>query len=176
VPSQERYRCDVCFAGDWSEPRERALAPLASRFNVRIFGPWSRKLAPRSELRASLTDGFFSPAQMAAMFSSASIVLNIHRWFGEFDNGLNPRLFEAAGCGAYQLVDAKREIPGLFEVPREMVCYSSIDDIPALVEAALADRAARGAVAEAAHSRAHREHTYRARMQSLLDIVGRAGT
>jgi spore maturation protein CgeB len=174
-PPEERYRSDVCFAGDWSALRERMMEALVGRFRVRIFGPWSKKLAPGSALRPSLVDGFFSPDEMAAMFSSAAVVLNLHTWFGEHDHGLNPRLFEAAGCGAYQLVDWKREIPELFDVPGEIVCYRALDEIPALVEAALADPARTRAIAENAQRRAHRDHTYRVRMQALLDTVGRAG-
>ncbi len=174
-PPEERYRSEVCFAGDWSALRERMVEALVGRFRVRIFGPWSEKLAPGSALRASLVDGFFSPDEMAVMFSSAAVVLNLHTWFGEHDHGLNPRLFEAAGCGAYQLVDWKREIPQLFEVPAEIACYRALDEIPALVEAALADPARARAAAVSAQRRAHRDHTYRARMQTLLATVGRAG-
>jgi len=174
-PPEERYRCDVCFAGDWSALRERMMEALVDRFRVRIFGPWSKKLARGSPLRPVLVDGFFSPDEMAAMFSSAAVVLNLHTWFGEHDHGLNPRLFEAAGCGAYQLVDWKREIPQLFEVTQEVACYRALDEIPAHVERALADPARARAIAEGAQRRAYRDHTYRVRMETLLGIVGRAG-
>lgn len=175
VPAAEPYRCEVCFAGDWSPLREQVMEGLAGRFEVRIFGPWSKKLKADSPLRPKLVNGFFSPDEMAAMFSSAQVVLNVHTWFGEFDHGLNPRLFEAAGCGSYQLVDWKREIPQLFDVPAEVVCYRVLDEIPELVAAALADPAAARAKGAAAQRRAYRDHTYRARMASMLDTVGREG-
>lgn len=175
VPAFEPYRCEVCFAGDWSPLRERVMEGLAARFETRIFGPWSKKLAPDSPLRAKLVNGFFSPEEMATMFASAQVVLNVHTWFGEFDHGLNPRLFEAAGCGSYQLVDWKQEIPQLFEVPAEVVCYRDLAEIPERVAAALADPAVVRATGAAAQRRAYRDHTYRARMATLLDIVGRAG-
>jgi spore maturation protein CgeB len=174
-PPEERYRCDVCFAGDWSALRERMMEALVGRFRVRIFGPWSKKLASGSPLRAALSGGFFSPEEMAAMYSSASVVLNLHTWYGEHDHGVNPRLFEAAGCAAYQLVDWKREIPELFDVPGEIACYRALDEIPSLVEAALADPVRTRAAADASQRRAYREHTYRVRMETLLGIVGRAG-
>ncbi len=49
---EERYRCDVCFAGDWSARRESMMEALVGRFRVRIFGPWSEKLG-RLEARDS---------------------------------------------------------------------------------------------------------------------------
>lgn len=175
VEPQERYRCDVCFAGDWSPLREQLMERLAGDFDLRIFGPWGSKLKRGSPLRSRLTDGFFSPDEMAAMFSSTRVVLNIHTWFGRFDHGLNPRLFEAAGCAAYQVVDWKQEIASLFECPREIACYHTLEEIPALIRAALADPGAVRQSATAAQRRAYREHTYRNRMASLLEQVGRAG-
>ncbi len=175
VPPCEAYRCDVCFAGDWSPLRERVMEDLARRFDVRVFGPWSKKLDPGSPLRAKLVNGFFSPEEMATMFASARVVLNLHTWFGDFDHGVNPRLFEAAGCGSYQLVDWKQEIPRLFNVPAEMVCYRDAGEIPERVAAALASPDAARATGAAAQRRAYRDHTYRARMATLLETVGHAG-
>jgi spore maturation protein CgeB len=175
VPAAEPYRCEVCFAGDWSPLRELVMEGLAARFEARVFGPWQRKLKPDSPLRAKLVNGFFSPEEMATMFASAQVVLNVHTWFGEFDHGLNPRLFEAAGCASYQLVDWKREIPQLFEVPAQIVCYRTLDEIPELVAAALAAPTATRETGLAAQRRAYQDHTYRARMQTLLDTVGRSG-
>jgi len=175
VPASDAYRCEVCFAGDWSPLRERVMEELAGRFEIKIFGPWAKKLKAVSPLRARLVDGFFSPDAMASMFSSAEVVLNVHTWFGEFDHGLNPRLFEAAGCGSYQLVDWKQEIPELFDVPAEIVCYRTLEEIPERIAAALANPAAARETGAAAQRRAYRDHTYRARMASLLETVGRAG-
>jgi spore maturation protein CgeB len=175
VPPAEAYRCEVCFAGDWSPLRERTMAGLAARFETRVLGPWSKKLKPDSPLRANLVNGFFSPEEMATMFASAQVVLNLHTSYGDFDHGVNPRLFEAAGCGSYQLVDWKQEIPQLFDVPAEMVCYRDLGEIAEQVAAALASPDAARATGAAAQRRAYRDHTYRARMATLLEIVGRAG-
>ncbi|HKQ30063.1 MAG TPA: glycosyltransferase [Burkholderiales bacterium] len=175
VPLQERYRCDVCFAGDWSPLREQLMERLVGRFDLKIFGPWGSKMKPDSQLRAHLVDGFFSPADMAAMFSSARVVVNIHTWFGKFDHGLNPRLFEAAGCASFQVVDWKQEIPKLFDCPSEMACYRSLDEVPELIAGALSAPDATRATAAATQRRAYRDHTYKNRMQTLIDLVGKAG-
>ena len=173
VPPRQEYACDVCFAGDWSPLREQIMTRMIEHFDVKIFGPWKKKLPPQSPLHAHLIDGFFSPDEMACMFSSAKVVLNIHTWCGNYDHGVNPRLFEAAGCGAFQVVDWKREIPELFDCDKEVKCYRTPEELIALVRQALADDAARLSAAQAAHARAYREHTYRHRMESLLQIVGR---
>ena len=103
--------CDVSFAGDWSAMREQMVGALLTHgVDVRIFGPWRRKLAAGSPLRARLEHGFFTPQRMAEIFAACKATLNIHTWRGRFDYGLNPRVFEAAACGAPQLVDWKREL------------------------------------------------------------------
>lgn len=174
VPAKAEYQCDVCFAGDWSPLREKVLTNLAEQFDLRLFGPWKKKLAPGSRLHACLTDGFFTPDEMAQMFSSARVVLNIHTWHGTHDHGVNPRLFEAAGCGAFQVVDWKQEIPALFDCDTEVKCYRATDEIPALIASALAAPESCRTVAQAAQRRAYGEHTYQHRMQQLLETAGKS--
>jgi spore maturation protein CgeB len=168
------YACELCFAGDWSPLREQVVARLAQRFEVRVFGPWGRKLAPDSPLRRVLRDGFFSPDEMAAMFASAAVVLNLHAWQGRFDHGVNPRLFEAAACGAFQVVDDKREIASLFTPGAELAVVPGPDDLAGAVADALADPQGRARAGQAALQRALAQHTYRHRMASLISAMGAA--
>lgn len=169
------YACDVCFAGDWSPLREELMLSLCGKVDLKVFGPWAKKLAPDSPLHACLHDGFFSPTQMAQMFSNAAVVLNIHTWYREHAHGLNPRLFEASGCGAFQLVDWKQEIPQMFAEGTEIQTYRDITDVAALVADSLKDKARLRSIGEAARQRALAEHTYAHRMSELVATVGRAG-
>ena len=171
VAARPEYACDVCFAGDWSPLRERIIEKLVDHFDVKIFGPWRKKISPESRLHQHLKDGFFTPEEMAGMFCSAKVVLNIHTWYGNFDHGVNPRLFEAAGCGAFQVVDWKQEIPLLFDGETEIRCYRNEDELIEVIRQAIADDGLRRRVAHAAHLRAHRDHTYQNRMATLLKLV-----
>lgn len=176
VPALPEYRCEICFAGDWSPLREELMLNLHDVFDLRIFGPWGKKLAGDSPLRRHLSEGFFTPQAMTAMFNSADIVLNLHTWYGKFDHGVNPRLFEASGCGAVQLVDHKLEIPELFAENSEILLYHNLDEVSAVASAILSlPSTQRRAIGQAAQKRALAEHTYRHRMVSLLDTIGRAG-
>lgn len=172
VPPRPEWRSEVCFAGDWSPLREQVMERLAARFHVRIFGPWKRKLRPDSLLHGVLHHGFFRPDEMAAMFSSADVVLNVHTWYGKYDHGVNPRLFEAATCGAFQFVDWKEEIPRLFCCETEMRCYRTIDALSEQIADALTSAEKRQAIGAAARARALAEHTYHHRMHSLLNSLG----
>ena len=169
-----QYRCEVCFAGDWSPLRQTWCEHLAQHFDLRVFGPWGNKLNSDSPLRHCLHDGFFTPDAMAQMFASADVVFNLHSWYGQWDYGTNPRLFEAAGCGTCQVVDWKLDIPELFNEETEIVTYRNKDDVIGKIKALLCDDERRHQLAHNAQYRAYTEHTYTARMRSLLAKVGYA--
>lgn len=171
MESIPEYRCEVCFAGDWSPLRQAWCEKLAQHFDLRVFGPWKKKLPKSSPLWSRIQDGFFSPEEMSRMFASADIVFNLHSWYGKWDHGTNPRLFEAAGCGACQVVDWKREIPTLFDCTTEITCYRDMNDLVTLVKETLADPVALRESGIAAQRRAYGEHTYRHRMGFLLETI-----
>ena len=172
LPAREAL-CEISFAGDWSAMREQMIGALVARgVDVRIFGPWRRKLDRRSPLRPRLQHGFFTPQRMAEIFAACKATLNIHTWRGRFDYGLNPRVFEAAACGAPQLVDWKRELDELFDAKERaaMLVYRSDEE---LLEKA---RSLGGELREkalAASSSIRERHSYLARMRDLLGICGR---
>lgn len=174
-PVEKQYASDLCFAGDWSPLREKFLTRLAQQFQVKIFGPWKKKLNKNSLLHPYVVDGLFTPDAMARMFSAAKVVFNLHTWFETHDHGVNPRLLEAAGCGAFQVVDWKQEIPLLFTEGEEICCFRTMDELLELTQYALSSEAMRRSVAQAAMQRVLRDHTYRVRMAQALAQMGFAG-
>lgn len=173
VEAAPEYRCEVCFAGDWSPLRQHWCETLAEHFDVRVFGPWRRKLTADSPLQNRVHDGFFTPDDMARFFASADVVFNLHSWHGKWDHGTNPRLFEAAGCGACQAVDWKRDIPALFDCETEFATYLNMDDVIPTLRELLDAPERRRLLSGNAQRRAYAEHTYEARMKTLLETVGR---
>lgn len=171
VPPVPAMECEVCFAGDWSPGRADAMLGLVGKFGLKVFGPWGKHLPADSPLRPVLTDGFFTPEEMAQMFASAKVVLNLHSWYGKYSTGTNPRLFEAAGCRSFQLVDWKQDIGRLFDLKSEVGTFQTLADLPEALRAALADDAGRAQMAGAAQVRAYGEHTYVHRMQQLLAVM-----
>ena len=166
--------CDISFAGDWSAMREQIVAGLAEQgIDIRIFGPWRRKLAGNSALRARLEHGFFTPQRMAEIFAACNATLNIHTWRGRFDYGLNPRVFEAAACGVPQLVDHKRELDELFDARERasMLVYRNDEEL--LQQCRRKDLAGLRSEAVAASASIRERHSYLARVRELLSVCGR---
>ena len=169
--------CDISFAGDWSAMREQLVdALLRAGLDVRVFGPWRRKLAKDSPVHARLEHGFFSPQRMAEIFAACKATLNIHTWRGRFDHGLNPRVFEAAACGVPQLVDYKKELDEIFDPAQRagMLIYRDDDELLRLARKATEDAVELRGRALAASASFQRDHSYRARITELLRVVGGA--
>jgi spore maturation protein CgeB len=167
--------CAVSFAGDWSPLRERLVERLAGEgVDLRVYGPWRRKLGPDSPLRAKLEHGFFSPERMVQIFAGCDATLNVHTWRERFDFGLNPRVFEAGACGTPQLVDHKRELDELFTPTQRaaMLIYRTDDELASLARSLPARVAELRAAALAAAPSFQREHSYGARVAELLRVVG----
>ena len=165
-------RSALSFAGDWSPLRERLAGRLiAEGVDLRVYGPWRRKLPAKSPVLPRLEHGFFTPERMVEIFASCRATLNIHTWRDRFDFGLNPRVFEAGACGTPQLVDHKRELDEIFtpEQRAGMLIYRSDDELVALARSIPAE--VKSAALAAAPS-FQREHSYRARCAEILRVVG----
>ncbi|SES99511.1 CgeB family protein [Hymenobacter actinosclerus] len=164
---------DIVFAGDWHPVRERVLLELARHHRLTIIGPWQRNLAKNSPLREHfLRFGYFTPAEMALLFNQARIVLNVHQWYQRWPYGINPRLFEASGCRAFQLSDNKTEIADLYVPSEEIGLYEDAAELPELCAHYLANPAERNRIAANAYARTMRDHTYVHRMTHMLQVCG----
>ncbi|MGV3540946.1 MAG: CgeB family protein [Rufibacter sp.] len=170
--NEKKY--DIVFAGDWHPVREKLISQLIPHFQIALAGPWKRKIAKESPLRPHFVNmGYFTPAEMSAFFSQARIVLNLHTWYGRWSYGVNPRLFEANGCQAFQICDRKDDIKDLYEPGKEIILYDRIEEIPDLFNHYLQQPALRDSIAAQGYARTLKDHTYVHRMQELLEIISR---
>ncbi len=170
MPGAEK-KYDILFAGDWHPIREKVITGLVKKHNIALIGPWKRKIAKDSPLHPFfIRQGYFTPAEMSEMFNQAKIVFNLHTWYVRWSYGVNPRLFEASGCGAFQISDNKLELKDLYTPGKEVITYENIEEISPLFDQYLASAARREEIGNAAAKRSLEEHTYVHRMQQLLDV------
>lgn len=165
---QGMYACDLTTAGNMYYYRARMLDAFKD-YDLKIWG----KHYPRwmsSPLRSQYSDVYVGEIEKAKAFNAAKIVLNAMH-FGEI-NGVNCRLFEAAGCGAFQVTDWKPALPGLFEPEREVVTFHTRKELKEKVDHYLAHPEERREIANRAYKRAHRHHTYDVRLGKMFEILG----
>jgi spore maturation protein CgeB len=170
VDEQAHYGSAVSFAGTPYLNRLGVFPSLVD-FDLRIWGPgWER-----SALASRVPEGGerFSTDEMVKIFCATQVNLNLHS--ASHVTGLdpepdyvNPRTFELAACGAFQLVDARAPLPALFSA-EEVVSFSSVAQLREQVGYYLANKDERLAIAALSRRRALREHTYRHRIASVLE-------
>lgn len=163
------WESEACFAGDWGPVRQGILSSLAQKVNIRIWGPWNRRLHRKDRLRRCVVDGYFTAEDMARIFSSTKAAINLHSWFGYYPYGLNPRVFESPACGVLQICDAKEELTHHFLEDEEIVVYRTGLELESKLRNLLKDDTLRRKIADAGRTRVLKDHSYEMRICQMLD-------
>lgn len=111
------------------------------------------------------------------IFNATSVNINLHSFTGDGldpeGDGVNPRTFELASCGAFQIVDSRTLLPALFEESM-MAVIKRPDELLSTVRKYLHEPARRMDMAASSRNRVLEAHTYMHRMKTLLSAVGMA--
>ncbi|MDD5088715.1 MAG: glycosyltransferase [bacterium] len=170
-----RWGADVSFVGAGYRNRQNLFARLRLP-GLKIWGSdWPAECAAAQYLQDN--GRRVTADETALIYNATKVNLNLHssqRHSGVNPEGdfVNPRTFEIAACGGFQVTDARSEMAELFGA-REMALFRNTEEIPALVEYYLRHEDERGAMANRARERVLREHTYEHRMSSALEFLGR---
>jgi len=167
---RRRYGAETSFMGAGYPNRRVAFAELLD-FGLGIFGSdWDGDavLAPRVQLSGRRV----TTEESVKIFNAATVNLNLHSSIsattlvsgGDF---VNPRTFELALCGAFQLVDRRTLLPELF-TDDELAQFGSMAELKERLAYFLAHPEERAGYAARARGRALQEHTYARRMERLL--------
>ncbi len=174
-PAERRgYGSDLSFLGAGYPNRRLAFRRLM-HLDFKIWGSdWDGEslLAPLLQRKGER----IAPDEAVKIFNAARINLNLHSSVqtkelvapGDF---VNPRTFELAACGAFQLVDRRSLLPELFAAG-DLATFGSLEELEERIEHYLRQPEERQAMARRARERVLAEHCYTHRMQSLLTFVG----
>lgn len=158
----------LVIAGTMYPSRVRLLDRLISKgIPLRLYGAGFPRWIGETACRAAHTGRSVTREDKARVFRSAAAVLNtMHP--AEVD-GVNVRLFEAAGCGAAVLTEFRPTVPELFEVGKEILAFHDFDDLVEQATTLLSEPGLTARLGDAATQRAHRDHTYDLRVTAILD-------
>jgi spore maturation protein CgeB len=142
---------------------------LAKGIPLKVYGVGMPRWIGDSPVRAALAGRYISREEKARVFRSAAGLLNtMHP--GEVE-GVNGRLFQAAGCGAAVLTEFRPQLPELFRVGDEMLAYQDFDELVDQAARLLGEPGLTARLGDAAAQRAHSDHTYDARLATILETV-----
>ncbi len=170
---QNLYAADIAFLGAGYPNRRLAFRPLAGK-NFKIWGSdWEGEQILAANIQRQ--GQRISPEESRKIYCASTINLNLHSSIhtdslvshGDF---VNPRTFELAAMGAFQLVDRRSLLPELF-AEDEMATFDSVEEMYTQIDHYLRHPEERAAICEKAQKRVLTSHTYARRMQTLLDYI-----
>jgi spore maturation protein CgeB len=171
---KEKWGSPISFVGAGYHNRQQMFAAI-SQYPLKIWGsewplgkPFDRLVQEESRRIA--------PEEYIKIFNATEVNLNLHSSSerdgvdptGDF---VNPRTFELAAAGAFQLCDTRALLPELFEVGKEIITFDSLEDMKAKIEYYLEHPEERQAVCERARARIFKDHTYERRLEQMLSII-----
>lgn len=170
---RKTFGSDVSFLGAGYPNRRRAFRQLM-HFDFKLWGSdWDGEVVLK---RCLQRDGArISPEECVKIFNAAKVNLNLHSSVqsdvlvpeGDF---VNPRAFELASCGAFQLMDKRGLLPELFD-SEEIATFGDMAELEERIDYFLTHPEERQQMAEKARARVLAEHTYAHRMETLLDFM-----
>jgi spore maturation protein CgeB len=166
---RDRFHADVSFAGAPYLNRRRLLLAVTD-FSPRLWGEgWDKTELARYAADAGRR---FTLPEMVRVFSGTRVNLNIHSaahvdTLDPDPDYINPRTFEIAACGAFQLVDQRGPLGDVF-TSDEVVSFTSVAELRDQIAYYLAHDEQRREIAERARRRALAEHTFENRVATIL--------
>lgn len=174
LAEQERWGSPVSFVGAGYHNRQQSFASLCD-LPFKIWGTEWPTCRPFDKL-VQEQGRRLTPAEYVKIFNSTQININLHSSTerdsidvsGDF---INPRTFELAACGAFQLVDNRALLPEVFEPGKDLVTFDDVKDLRDKIEYYLAHPEERKEIAASGRRRALNEHTYDHRIKEMLSII-----
>jgi hypothetical protein len=165
----------VSFVGGISRHHGKALPMLeylAEATPIEFFGYGAAALPRSSPIRRRHHGEAWGQAMYQALARSR-MTINRHIDVAE-NNANNMRLFEATGVGTLLITDRKDNLDEFFDVGKEVVAYSSMEEAAELVLHFLAHPDEAAAIGRAGQQRTLAEHSYKKRMDELSIILEQA--
>jgi spore maturation protein CgeB len=171
-PAPAAPETGVCFVGSLtSEHLDRLglLERIAARVSMTCWVRGGEIVPEGSPLKATLRPPVWG-YDMYRVLRNSRVVLNRHVDFA-LGVAANIRLYETTGVGTLLLTDHANNLGELFEGGRECAVYRDADECVRLIEHYLRHEDQRRQVAAAGQARTLRQHTFRQRMQRLIQLV-----
>lgn len=171
---KRRFGAALAFVGAGYRNRQEFFSGLLD-FDFKIWGSDWPLHSPLSAVVQN-QGARVSEDEAVKIFNASRINLNLHSspYFpGINPDGdyLNPRVFDLAAAGAFQLVDRRVQLPDFFQTEVELASFSTLTEARDKIGYFLAHEEERRRIATRGRERCLQEHTYARRMQEALEII-----
>lgn len=177
---QRRFGAEVGFLGAGYPNRVKGFERLATAgLPLKVWGTGWPAGGPLGQ-RLGEGGRRLSTEEVVKVYNACKVVLNLHsstdpdRPAAQADF-VNPRTFEVAACGGFQLVDRSAGLEDFLAPGKEVAVFGDLSELIGQAEHYLKNPEMRWSMARAARRRVLAEHTYYHRMESLMNAcLGRA--
>jgi len=167
------YGSDISFMGA-AYPNRINFFKHFDKTDLKLWGTgWYE--SELSNFNIPLKSQRITPQQSNMIYQSSKININLHSSnslendkIGDF---VNPRTFEIAACGGFQMVDDRPAVREFFESDKEIVYFTSVEDALEKSKYYLANENLRHKIAIASQERTLKFHTYALRLSSIFDKI-----
>jgi len=174
---QMEFGADVSFLGAGYRNRREILPVLMGHnWSFKLWGnEWDQAgiLAQVLQRNGARID---TPTSVK-IFNATKVNVNLHSYTKEgFDpdgDSVNPRTFELASCGAFQVIDYRTLLPEFFDESM-MGIIKTPEELTPTVRKWLHEPEQRRVMAQESQKQVVMSHTYAHRMQTLLSTIGLA--
>jgi spore maturation protein CgeB len=169
----EIYRCEVSFVGAPYPNRINILTKIRSE-DIAIFGEGWDAVAP--QLKAIIGNRRVSRDEIRSIYANSKI--NINLYSSLFDTGveqhrdyINPRTFEIAACGGFQLSDYRKGIEDYFTPGEEIEVFMTVDELIEKIRYYKRNSGKAKQISLKAKEKVEKYHKYSDRMKIAVKIM-----
>jgi spore maturation protein CgeB len=163
------YGYDICFIGVPFDNRVELFESLHG-YNLGVFGDgWTKYFMLNGKTTPSYYKGKASGETVNKIYLSSKIVLNIHH--PHSIEGLNTRTFDIPACGAFEMVDYKKNVEMHFEVDKEIVTFKNINELKSKIDYYLKNDDLRKTISKRGKQRVLNEHTWVHRANDIVTAL-----
>lgn len=166
------YGRDIVFVGA-HYPNRWEIVKMLGDFDVGIWGPsWDN--ASGAELGSlHIQNQRVDVTEWTRIYCASKIVLVVHYRDDKIAcHQISPKVYEALGCGCFVLVDRQKDISKVFKNGKHLVQFDSPEDLKEKAAWYLDHPELRRQIAENGRREVLARHTYRHRIQTIIDTVG----
>ena len=169
--NQDKKKYDLTFIGGFGKHFQKStnlIEKLLKNFDFKIWG--YSNLSNNNSLINKNLKGILYGKEMYQTLADSKIIFNRHADFaGNYAN--NMRLFQGTGVGSLVLTEKKENLSDLFNIGKELVDYSCIDECIEKIEYYLNHKEERELIARNGQKRCLEEHNWYNRMEELNHII-----
>jgi spore maturation protein CgeB len=168
-PVAEQRNGSVVVAGNYYAFRQAVILKLlGDGVAFELYGPRPPRWA-HPEIKRLHTGKYVASEEKSRVFGEGVACLNTFS-LAE-GNSLNCRAFEVAGAGGLQIIEYRSAIEECFEPGKELLTFQAYEELLDHIERAQQHPQEMRAIREGGARRALAEHTYRHRLEVILNNV-----